>query len=190
MGDFVQGSSGGNAQLCFAQTGQWSKGDFQQCEDGAHDGDDGHGHHFVVGFFILFFRRYFDGARQSHDGRTANAGAARHQNGELRVDAKFAGDGVAHHDGECHDHGRDGQTLDALGEQYGQIELESEQNDSQTQQFIGNKSCCVLHAGPVFHGTAGIPFANRKLGRHADEQCDDQRAEQTESRKLFKPRSH
>lgn len=28
MGDFVQ-SSGGNAQLCLTQTGQWSKGDFQ-----------------------------------------------------------------------------------------------------------------------------------------------------------------
>ncbi len=75
-----------------------------------------------------------------------------------------------------------------MREQDGQVELETKQDDSQTQQFVGDKSRRVLHSGLVLHGGADIPLANRELGDHTDQQSNDQRAEQAESRKLLQPR--
>ena len=65
--DFVQGCAGCDAQLGVSQSGKRSKCDFHEGEDRAHDGDDGHGHHFIVGFLVFLFRWNLDGSGKSHD---------------------------------------------------------------------------------------------------------------------------
>ena len=101
--DLVQGCAGGDAQLGVGQAGERAKRDFRECEDRAHDGDDGHGHHLVVGFLVLLFRRNFDGSGKAHHGcGAADAGSARHEDGQLRVDAELARDVVTHDDGKRH----------------------------------------------------------------------------------------
>ena len=146
--DFVQGCAGCDAQLGVSQSGKRSKCDFHEGEDRAHDGDDGHGHHFIVGFLVFLFRWNLDGSGKSHDGcGTTNAGTASHQNGQLRVNAELTGDVVAHDDGERHHNSGNRQAFDALREQHLQVELESEQNNTQAEQLVGNQSCCVFHTG-------------------------------------------
>ena len=42
-----------------------------------------------------------------------------------------------HDDGQRNDHSGDRQTLDALREQHGEVELETEQDDAEAQQLVG-----------------------------------------------------
>ena len=78
VGDFVQGSTGGDAQLVLGHAGQRAERDLQQREHSTHNGYDGHGHGHVVVLLVLLVLRHLDGTGQAHDGgRTADAGHRR-----------------------------------------------------------------------------------------------------------------
>ena len=188
VGDFVQGSTGGDAQLVLGHAGQRAERDLQQREHSTHNGYDGHGHGHVVVLLVLLVLRHLDGTGQAHDGgRTADAGATGGQDGEHRVDTEFAGDGIAHDDGQRNDHSGDRQTLDALREQHGEVELETEQDDAEAQQLVGNQASGVLDACLAAIIGTDVGAADRELDDHTDEQRDDERAEQAESGELLEP---
>ena len=188
VGDFVQGSTGGDTQLVLGHAGQRAERDLQQREHSTHNGYDGHGHGHVVVLLVLLVLRHLDGTGQTHDGgRTADAGATGGQDGEHRVDTELAGDGIAHDDGQRDDHSGDRQTLDALREQHGEVELETEQDDAEAQQLVGNQASGVLDACLAAIIGTDVGTADRELDDHTDEQRDDKRAEQAESGELLEP---
>ena len=81
----------------------------------------------------------------------------------------------------------DRQTLDALREQHGEVELETEQDDAEAQQLVGNQASGVLDACLAAIIGTDVGTADRELDDHTDEQRDDERAEQAESGELLEP---
>ena len=183
MGDFVERGAAHRAELRIRQPQERAQRDFREREYRTHDSYGRHCHDFVIASAFLFGFRHGDGTRQPHDGRgTANTCAARGEDGEMLVDAEFSGDEIGDGDGECDDDRRHGDGFDPGGEQHVEVEFETEQDDAQPQQFVGNQCRGVADAFRTLGGGVGEPCAHRDLHKHADDQCDDERAEQAEHR--------
>ena len=67
------------------------------------------------------------------------------------------------------------------------IELETEQDDAEAQQLVGNQASGVLDACLAAIIGTDVGTADRELDDHTDEQRDDERAEQAESGELLEP---
>ncbi len=187
----MQGGACGHALLRGGHAEQREDGDFDQREDGPHDGHGGHGHHHIIFLLLLLAFIHGDGAGQAHDGgRTADTGTAGGQDGKHRANLERASQQIGDHDGQGHDHGCDGQALDALGEQHLQVELEPKQDNTQAQQLVGDQSGGVLHPSCVFSAVLHIYASNRELDDHTENQSENQCAEQRKARESLEPRSN
>jgi hypothetical protein len=83
---------------------------------------------------------------------------------------------IADDDGKRHDHECYGQAFQALGKQHMKIELEPQQDDAQTQQFVGYQPGGVLHTSPARIVPADIANPNRELEEHAEDKRENQGA--------------
>lgn len=164
----MEAQAGHDAELFRGESQKGLKPDFNECKDGTENGYNGHGKYGLVRFCP-------DCAGNTHDcGCTADAAATGGKQSQCVIDPEQAGCAVVQQDHSGDDQGSGCETFEPGSHEQDKIELEAEQDDSCPEKAIGDERRAFLRS-------------QRKrtddLKHHAEQQCDDQRANQRKARK-------
>ena len=145
--------------------------DFDECEYRAEDGNDGDGQYRLI-------RLGFDRSGDAHDGRgAADAAAAGREQRKRVFDLEETSHEIIERDHDGNNEDGSLQALETGTHEDDEIELEAQQDDTGTQEFVGDERCALLSR--KCHGP-------QQLQAHAKDQSQDQMADEREPWKFGK----
>lgn len=169
MRNLVEAQAGHDAKLGVTEAEEGLQRDFDECEDGTENGDDGHGQYGLVGLGL-------DGARDAHDGRgAADAAATGREQSERVLNLEETGDKIVERDHDGDDENGGFEALEAGAHEDDEIELEAQQDDAGAQEFVGDERGALL---------SGKRHGAQELQAHAEDQGQHEMADEREARQL------